>query len=96
MTVPDHVQVGDIVAVYWQDALWAGPGYWQDLTDAREHRPAKAESVGYVVALAPEALTLTQSVHKGHCGGVFAIPTDWVQRVDVLRKAPPKPTPEAP
>lgn len=76
---------GAVVAVQWRDAAAVAGGYWSSIADAKAHTPCLVHTVGFLVKRTKKRLTLTQSVHAGGCGGVFSIPADWVQKIEVLQ-----------
>tara|TARA_R100001163_G_scaffold64465_1_gene58779 strand:- start:904 stop:1260 length:357 start_codon:yes stop_codon:yes gene_type:complete len=77
--------VGPIVKVTWYDAASTFKTYRINAEDPREHLTI-CETVGEMVAQDEHATVLV--MHGSQCDGadIFAIPTDWTQRVEILRE----------
>ena len=77
--------VGPIVKVTWYDAASTFKTYRINAEDPTEHLTI-CETVGEMVAQDEHATVLV--MHGSQCDGadIFAIPTDWTQRVEILRE----------
>jgi hypothetical protein len=77
--------VGPIVKVTWYDAASTFKTYRINAEDPKEHLTI-CETVGEMVAQDEHATVLV--MHGSQCDGadIFAIPTDWTQRVEILRE----------
>ena len=77
--------VGPIVKVTWYDAASTFKTYRINAEDPREHLTI-CETVGEMVAQDEHATVLV--MHGSQCDGadIFAIPTDWTQKVEILRE----------
>jgi len=77
--------VGPIVKVTWYDAASTFKTYRINAEDPKEHLTI-CETVGEMVAQDENATVLV--MHGSQCDGadIFAIPTDWTQRVEILKE----------
>ena len=79
--------VGPIVKVTWYDAASTFKTYRINAEDPKEHLTI-CETVGEMVAQDDTATVLV--MHGSQCDGadIFAIPTDWTQKIEVLKQTP--------
>ena len=79
--------VGPIVKVTWYDAASTFKTYRINAEDPKEHLTL-CETVGEMVAQDDIATVLV--MHGSQCDGadIFAIPTDWTQKIEVLKQTP--------
>jgi len=79
--------VGPIVKVTWYDAASTFKTYRINAEDPREHLTI-CETVGEMVVKDDNAIVLV--MHGSQCDGcdIFAIPTDWTQKIEVLKQTP--------
>ena len=77
--------VGPIVKVTWYDAASTFKTYRINAEDPKEHLTI-CETVGEMVAQDEHATVLV--MHGSQCDGadIFAIPTDWTQRIEILKE----------
>jgi len=77
--------VGPIVKVTWYDAASTFKTYRINAEDPKEHLTI-CETVGEMVAQDKYATVLV--MHGSQCDGadIFAIPTDWCQKVEILKE----------
>ena len=77
--------VGPIVKVTWYDAASTFKTYRINAEDPKEHLTI-CETVGEMVAQDEYATVLV--MHGSQCDGadIFAIPTDWCQKVEILKE----------
>ena len=75
--------VGPIVKLTWYDAASTFKTYRINAEDPREHLTI-CETVGEMVAQDEHATVLV--MHGSQCDGadIFAIPTDWCQKIEVM------------
>ena len=77
--------VGPIVKLTWYDAASTFKQYRINAEDPKEHLTI-CETVGEMVAQDEYATVLV--MHGSQCDGadIFAIPTDWCQKVEILKE----------
>jgi hypothetical protein len=77
--------VGPIVKLTWYDAASTFKTYRINAEDPKEHLTI-CETVGEMVAQDKHATVLV--MHGSQCDGadIFAIPTDWCQKVEILKE----------
>tara|TARA_Y100001963_G_scaffold24426_1_gene32922 strand:- start:167 stop:514 length:348 start_codon:yes stop_codon:yes gene_type:complete len=77
--------VGPIVKLTWYDAASTFKTYRINAEDPKEHLTI-CETVGEMVAQDKYATVLV--MHGSQCDGadIFAIPTDWCQKVEILKE----------
>lgn len=74
---------GDLVVVGWLDAV--GP---VDLAPGDQLRPAKARTVGWVIAKKTGYITLAAEMFEdGHARAVTTIPRGMIHDIDVVQHA---------
>ena len=76
--------VGPIVKLTWYDAASTFKTYRINADDPSEHLTI-CETVGEMVAQDETATVLV--MHGSQCDGadIFAIPTDWTQKIEILK-----------
>ena len=74
------------VEVAWVDAT--GHSGWHRVDEAMEKKPVLMYTLGYIIERTSKYLKLVRSVEdKGSdVGDVFTIPTDWVRKIQRLKK----------
>ena len=77
--------VGPIVKVTWYDAASTFKTYRINADDPKEHLTI-CETVGEMVA--QDDVDTVLVMHGSQCDGadIFAIPTDWCQKVEILKE----------
>jgi hypothetical protein len=77
--------VGPIVKLTWYDAASTFKTYRINADDPSEHLTI-CETVGEMVAQDETATVLV--MHGSQCDGadIFAIPTDWTQKIEILKE----------
>ena len=79
------IRRSSIVQVDWNDA--ASIGKWEP--NEREPGLAKCTTVGFLLRRAPKHITLVGSFsNDNHHGEAISIPRAWINRIQVIRRAP--------
>lgn len=79
-----EIKPGSLITVKWRDAA-RKEGAWHDIGTAQTFEPLTAYSVGFLVKLTDQHVTICQSVHEEEAGGLFTIPREWAQEIEVIQ-----------